>query len=157
MAINICYLIIAIHIHIGLPAVLSQYELQFLLEKGIIELIEKTGLSIAPSDAHVEQYQAFREQCIADQKEHLRQTKVEESRKVIDKIIIGKRKKLLKSGVKEEDINLEPNTILQKIYESCTFEEDNALLQIPTQHPFNDVGNVSIIFYVKVFAYINSY
>lgn len=128
------------------------------MEKDIIELINKTGLYITPTDEQVKQYQSFREQSVIDQEELQRQTKVEESRKVLDKILAGKRKKLLKSGIKEDDIKLNPDAILQEIHDSCTFSEDNTLIQVPTEHPINvgkslikseahKIGYTNIIFF----------
>lgn len=53
----------------------------------------------------------------------------------------GKEKKLLKTGVKKEDIRLTEEDILNEIGSSYEFNDDNALVQIPTAHPF-DVGEL---------------
>lgn len=58
---------------------------------------------------------------------------MEESRKVLPRILEGKRKKLLRSGVPDGDIHLDGEQVLAEIRESCVFNADNALVQVPTE------------------------
>lgn len=59
---------------------------------------------------------------------------MEESRKVLPRILEGKRKKLLRIGVPAEEIHLDADQVLEEIRKSCVFNADNALVQIPTEH-----------------------
>lgn len=121
-----------------MPAILSAYELCLLHEKNIVNLIRKIGLSVPPTQSQTREYHEFRERCVDDQKELLRLNTVEESRKVIDKIISGKLRKLAKTGNQSVQ-SLEPEAVLQEIHDKYAFSIDNALLQVPTKHPI-DVG-----------------
>ncbi|KAJ6645435.1 tRNA-splicing endonuclease subunit Sen34, partial [Pseudolycoriella hygida] len=123
--------------HKGLPAMLSRLELQLLLEKNIISLVSKKGLLSHPTEAQQLQYELFKSNHLAGQHEFLRENKIAESRKFIGDILRGKEKKLLKSGVKKEDIHLNEDEILNDIGNSCERNDDNALVQIPTAHPFD--------------------
>lgn len=127
-----------------MPAILSAYELCLLHEKNIVDVVKKIGLSVPPTESQTKEYHEFRERCVNDQKELLRQNKVDESRKVVDKIIAGKLKKLAKSSNQTPSPDtFEPEAVLQEIYDSYSFSMDNALLQVPTKHPI-DVGKTII-------------
>lgn len=117
-----------------MPAILSAYELCLMHEKCIVDVVKKIGLSVPPTESQTKEYQDFREICVNDQQELLRQNTVEESRKVIDKIIAGKLKKLANSD-KQPKQSLEPEAILKEIHDKYSFSMDNALLQVPTKHP----------------------
>lgn len=119
-----------------MPAILSAYELCLLHEKNIVDVVKKIGLSAPPTESQTKEYLEFRERCVDDQKELLRENTVAESRKVIDKIIAGKLKKLAKSGHQSVQ-SLEPEAVLQEIHDKYSFNMDNALLQIPTKHPIH--------------------
>lgn len=95
-----------------------------------------------PTDANVLNYRAFRAGSVGDQQQQLRHNKVAESQKVVDKILAGKRKKLAKAGATEAELAaLSADQVLQDIYNGCAvISEDNTLVQVPTQHPFCDIG-----------------
>lgn len=124
---------------LGLPAILSHFELQLLLQKKVISLLSKTGLLSQPTEDQQLEYKEFQSSHLNGQHEFLRAHKVNESRKFIDDILRGKEKKLMKAGVKKEDIHLNEEDILNDISNSYEFNDDNALIQVPTEHPF-DVG-----------------
>ncbi|XP_037032960.1 tRNA-splicing endonuclease subunit Sen34 [Bradysia coprophila] len=123
--------------HKGLPVLLSHLELQLLLEKNIISLLSKKGLSAQPTEEQQLQFKNFQSSHLAGQHEVLRDNKLNESRKYIGDIMRGKEKKLLKAGVKKEDIHLNEEDVLKDIRDSYDFSDDNALIQIPTEHPFD--------------------
>lgn len=114
-----------------------------MLEKNIISLLSKKGLLSHPTDEQQLQFKDFQSNHLSEQHEFLRANKINESRKFIGDIIRGKEKKLLKSGVKKEDIQLKEEDILNEIGNSYECNDDNALIQIPTEHPF-DVGKCSL-------------
>uniref|UniRef100_A0A182FB45 tRNA-splicing endonuclease subunit Sen34 n=1 Tax=Anopheles albimanus TaxID=7167 RepID=A0A182FB45_ANOAL len=92
----------------GLPAVLSCYELLFLLEKNVVRLVDKNAAFMAaPTDSQTERYLNITQQ----QKEELRKPAIEKRlesfRRHLPRIIEGKRQKLIKSGH-----NLEGSTSL---------------------------------------------
>lgn len=127
----------------GLPAILSGHELRLICELNLddIEVIVRTGLCDRPTPANKLTYNTFRDGCVTDQQAQLRHNKVVESRKVVDKILAGKRKKMAQAGAAETEVmQLSVDQVLQDIYNECTFNEDNALLQVPTQHPFTAIG-----------------
>jgi tRNA-splicing endonuclease subunit Sen34 len=121
----------------GLPAILSFYEVRLLLEEeNVIVLLDKSGLKKELNSQAKQNYEEQKTRQQEPQIEDYVEQRLEKSRKYIDKIIAGKRKKLLKSGVPEEDIRLDPNEVLeeeaQKIRETIS---GNLLVQIPTEHP----------------------
>lgn len=107
-----------------------------MLEKNIISLLSKKGLLSQPTEEQQLQFKNFQLNHLAGQHEFLRANKINESRKVIGDIIRGKERKLMKSGVRKEDIHLNEEDILKDIGNSYEFNDDNALIQIPTEHPF---------------------
>ncbi|XP_055855690.1 tRNA-splicing endonuclease subunit Sen34 isoform X2 [Episyrphus balteatus] len=119
-----------------LPVELTKYETQLLIEKGIAELVSKTeSLLRPPTEEDVEMYKKETESRLQSQEEHLKDGKVKESLHYIDKIIYGKRKKLLKSGVLEKDIKLSKEEVLQEIRDSVQYDRKNALVEIHCEHP----------------------
>lgn len=128
----------------GLPVILSHFELQLLLEKNVISLLSKKGLFSQPNEEQQLQFKNFQSNHRTGQHGFLRANKVNQSRKVIGDIIRGKEKKLLKSGVKKEDIHLKEEDILNDIGNSYDFNDDNVLIQIPTEHPL-DVGEFNFL------------
>lgn len=121
--------------------ILSNFELQLLLEKNIVSLLSKKGLLTQPNDEQQSQFRNFHTNHVAGQHEFLRANKINESKKFIADIIRGKERKLLKAGVKPEDIHLREDDVLDEISRSYEGNDDNALVQIPTQHPI-DVGKL---------------
>lgn len=98
-----------------------------------------------PTEEQQLQFKTFQSSHLAGQHEFLRANRINESKKVIGDIMRGKEKKLLKSGVKKEDIHLKEEDILNDIANSYEANDDNALIQIPTEHPF-DVGKLTDFF-----------
>lgn len=104
-----------------------------MVDKGIAQLV-CPPLDISPSEQCKREYSATLEQHSADFSSHYEQKKIEESRKLIDKILAGKRKKIAKSGGNPDDVNEE--TVLDEIRKRCQFDSGNILVQVPTQEPF---------------------
>lgn len=73
--------------------------------------------------------------------------KIEDIKKMLPKIIAGKRKKAEKIGVNPDDITEE--SVLEEIRaKNSDTGPDNIFTQVPTQEPF-DVGE---LFYLKLFS-----
>uniref|UniRef100_A0A182MHV5 tRNA-splicing endonuclease subunit Sen34 n=1 Tax=Anopheles culicifacies TaxID=139723 RepID=A0A182MHV5_9DIPT len=122
----------------GMPVALSKWELQLLLDRQIIRLVDQTStLQRAPSDEESHHYASMVER----QKEELRMPAIEKRleafQKHLPKIIEGKRKKLLKAGVKEEEIHLDAEQLIREERERITKEKFDAMLQIPLKYPLS--------------------
>lgn len=64
--------------------------------------------------------------------------KVEESRKLIDTILAGKRKKIEKAGGNPNDVT--EQVVFDEIRRKHNFDLNTMLVQVPTQDPFH-IGN----------------
>uniref|UniRef100_A0A182IQJ8 tRNA-splicing endonuclease subunit Sen34 n=1 Tax=Anopheles atroparvus TaxID=41427 RepID=A0A182IQJ8_ANOAO len=122
----------------GLPVVLSSYELKLLFEKNAIRLSNRDAIFLqAPCTEQAQLYKSM----IEKQKEEMRQPviekRIEAFRKHLPKIIEGKRKKLLKSGIKNEDINISPEQLVAEEMEKAKTAKFDVLVQIPTKYPFD--------------------
>lgn len=95
---------------------------------------DKPTLLHSPDAQQIDAYRSFRKNIVVQQEDQQKQAKVDASQKVIAKILEGKRKKLIKSGVLETEIVLDAKQVLEEIREGCVFNIDNALIQIPTQY-----------------------
>ncbi|KFB50085.1 AGAP011885-PA-like protein [Anopheles sinensis] len=122
----------------GLPAVLSTVELKFLLSKNAIELVDRNAAFMEVPNA--EQIH-LHESLVRKQKEEIRQPVIEKRmeafRKHLPKILEGKRKKLLKSGMKNEDIKISAEQLLAEEMEKIRQEKFDTLVQIPTKYQLN--------------------
>ncbi|XP_058128389.1 uncharacterized protein LOC131270251 [Anopheles coustani] len=122
----------------GLPAVLSTVELKFLLAKNAIELVDRNAAFMnVPSDEQIQLHESL----VQKQKEEIRQPVIEKRmeafRKHLPKIVEGKRKKLLKSGTKIEDIKISAEQLLAEEMEKIKQEKFDTLVQIPTKYQLN--------------------
>lgn len=123
----------------GLPAIYSPYETQLLIDEGIIQLCRKDF------DADIT------ETMKTDYKNHIDENlktindiycdkKIEDIKKILPKIIAGKRKKAEKTGANPDDITEE--SVLEEIRaKNSDTGPDNIFTQVPTQEPF-DVGEL---------------
>ncbi|XP_001238354.3 tRNA-splicing endonuclease subunit Sen34 [Anopheles gambiae] len=120
----------------GMPVALSAYEVKLLLDKEIITLVDKTGaLQRIPSDEQSQQYGAMVEQQKQEMHMPVVEKRLEAFRKHMPRIIEGKRRKLLKSGVKEEDIHLDPEQLLDQEKKRIMQEKFDQMVQIPLKYP----------------------
>lgn len=87
--------------HSGLPAVYSSNEIQLLLENKFVTLIVKDDLKV-PNESDSIEYKKQIDVIRNEQNDHSKEHKLQETRKIVDKIIHGKKNKLLKSGKAEE-------------------------------------------------------
>uniref|UniRef100_A0A1B0DJ44 tRNA-splicing endonuclease subunit Sen34 n=1 Tax=Phlebotomus papatasi TaxID=29031 RepID=A0A1B0DJ44_PHLPP len=121
----------------GLPAIFSPIEVRFLVEKGFAVIRNTSDLKQPPTEEISQQYSKFLDNQLQEQREILRKRKISELQDNLEKIVQGKRKKLLKSGLREEDINLDSGKILQEEIDKIPeLQLENLLIQTPTEHPF---------------------
>lgn len=122
----------------GLPAVLSSYELKLALEKGLVALVDRrASLESVPNEDMKQQYEELIRRQVAEQKEPVVEKRLREFRNYLPKIIEGKRKKLLKSGAKEEDIKIDAEQLIADERRKVEAMEVDRLIQIPMEHPLD--------------------
>uniref|UniRef100_A0A182N2W8 tRNA-splicing endonuclease subunit Sen34 n=1 Tax=Anopheles dirus TaxID=7168 RepID=A0A182N2W8_9DIPT len=120
----------------GLPVTLAPCELNLLLQRQVVELVHRhESLLKEPTEAHSQLYRSMVER----QRQELRMPAIEKRleafRKHLPRIVEGKRRKLLKSGVKEEDIKLSGEQVLEEERIRISQEKFDAMVQIPLKHP----------------------
>ncbi|XP_030386376.1 tRNA-splicing endonuclease subunit Sen34 [Scaptodrosophila lebanonensis] len=118
-----------------LPVELTKYETQLLIEKGIALIVCKSqALTTPPTPHQLEAYKAAFEARLTSQAETLKAEKLRETERHLDKIVAGKRNKLLKQGNAEQAAALTPEQVLQEIADNFCFERQNALVEVPCAH-----------------------
>lgn len=121
------------HCQLGLPAIYSPYETQLLINKGIVQLCKK-DLHGPPSDQIKQQYSDFLKGQAETFNDIYREKRVEETKKIMPKILEGKRKKVLQTGGNPDDVKEED--ILNDVRKRCKFDEKTMFVQLPMQEPF---------------------
>ncbi|XP_067613366.1 uncharacterized protein Tsen34 isoform X4 [Eurosta solidaginis] len=133
-----------------LPVEFSAQETRFLVERGIAQLVSKQETLLSVPDA--EQLVLCRKQLEArfDQQSGFHKAeKLREVERNMSKILAGKRKKLMKEGIAEEDIKLDEKQILQEIADNFVFDRKNAQLEIPCAHAEPHILLLRFISYEK--------
>jgi len=88
--------------HTALPVELTKFETQLVLDENIAKLVDKSqDLKAKPTAEKLEEYKADFESRLLGQEEALKTEKLRETERYMDKILTGKRKKLLKQGKQE--------------------------------------------------------
>jgi len=82
---------------IGLPLILQPVELQLLKEKGLISFYQVDGIK-QPRDHLIEKALEYREQCYQTQIDEFKAERTQKIYSIADKIVEGKRKKMLQEG-----------------------------------------------------------
>ncbi|XP_062555316.1 tRNA-splicing endonuclease subunit Sen34 [Armigeres subalbatus] len=122
----------------GLPAVLTPLEIQLGLDEGLIELIDKnTVLTSCPSEVAKQQFASLIQQQINEQKQPIVEKRMAEFKRLLPTIIEGKRKKLLKSGIKEADLSIDADTLVKEEVSKLETMEFEKLVQIPHEYPLS--------------------
>lgn len=123
----------------GLPAVYSDYDAKLMLEKNLVQIVDKSAtLSSPPSDEIKEIYKKFTDDIQDEVKSSYIESRLAATRLKMDKIIAGKRVKLLKSGTSSEDIQISPDDVLNEETERLRtiYTPTNVSTHIPNQFPF---------------------
>lgn len=121
-----------------MPAIFSPYETQLLIGKGIAQLHRK-NLSAVSSETNKQQYETIRNERFQAFNDFYCDKKIDDAKRLMDKILSGKRKKLLRTGGNPDDVT--EDSVLDEVRQRYKFDKDNILVQIPTQEPF-DAGKV---------------
>lgn len=108
--------IFTIFYFLALPVELSKFETQLLLDENIAKLVDKSkDLKAKPTAEKLEECKADFESRLLGQEEALKTEKLRETERYMDKILTGKRKKLLKQGKNE----LGKRILLENKYHIC--------------------------------------
>ncbi|CAO1328367.1 unnamed protein product [Diamesa hyperborea] len=121
----------------GLPVIFNEYELKLMIDKQFVTVFNKSGLKETPTEENKRLYENIRVTQIAEQQEPYIKKRLDIIKRNVSKIVAGKRKKLMKSGVPETEITITEEDVLKD--EEARLREgisDNNFTQIPTQHPF---------------------
>ncbi|XP_065361271.1 tRNA-splicing endonuclease subunit Sen34 [Calliphora vicina] len=126
-----------------MPVELTPLETRLLLQQNIAVLVSKKQELLREfTDVELALYKEKFDLKVNEQAENLKDEKLKESERNIEKIMAGKRKKLLKQGIQEKDLQLNPSEILQEIRNSLKFDTKNALLDIPCAHAETHTGHL---------------
>ncbi|XP_016994459.2 tRNA-splicing endonuclease subunit Sen34 [Drosophila takahashii] len=118
-----------------LPVELTKYETQLVLDENIAMLVDKSqDLRAKPTAEKLEEFKADFESRLLGQKETLKDEKLRETERYMEKILTGKRKKLLKQGKHEMAEALTAEDVLKEMSENFKFDRQNALVEVPCEH-----------------------
>ncbi|XP_065085597.1 tRNA-splicing endonuclease subunit Sen34 [Ochlerotatus camptorhynchus] len=120
----------------GLPAVLTSFEIKLGIDEGIIELKDNgASLSRCPSEMEKREFKLLCWRQVHEQKEPIIEKRMNEFKRCLPKIVAGKRKKFLESGIKEEDISIDHTQLIDEEIKKLEAMDIVKLVQIPQEHP----------------------
>ncbi|XP_016974271.1 uncharacterized protein LOC108041023 isoform X2 [Drosophila rhopaloa] len=118
-----------------LPVELSKFETQLALDENIAKLVDKSqALTTPPTVEKLKEYKTDFESQLVCQKEALKTEKLRETERYIERILMGKRKKLLKQGKDEMANALTSQDVLKEVSDNFKFDRQNALVEVPCEH-----------------------
>jgi hypothetical protein len=115
----------------GLPAIFNKYEIQLLTNLDIVQLIHKPGLLKTPDLTATAEFEAMRQQQIAEQNEEYRKHQIESTRQMFQNNQCGIKKKKSKNK-KRAALQLEPGN-LKRAYGHDARSNLKVFLQIMTR------------------------
>ncbi|XP_017040306.1 uncharacterized protein LOC108087454 isoform X2 [Drosophila ficusphila] len=119
----------------ALPVELTKFETQLILDENIAKLVDKSqALKNPPTEDELENYKTDFESRLEGQKEALKTEKLRETERYMEKILMGKRKKLIKQGKNEMAAALTAEDVLKEMSDSFKFDRQNALVEVPCEH-----------------------
>lgn len=122
----------------ALPVELTKWETQLLIETGFAVLVSKAAtLSSPPTPEMLQDFKNKFEENLLAQADTLKAEKLRETERHVDKILIGKRNKLLKQGKSKEAAALTTDYVTQEIANNFVFERQNSLVELPCSHMTN--------------------
>lgn len=124
----------------GLPLLLSPPEVQLLKEKGVVRLVEMPGLVRPPQSQAVSQAEEYREQSYQEQIETLREERKKAILGLADKIVAGKRRKLLQEADSRKRACLPAEPVLGE--EEQPHPQDGG---VPEDSPLPEIDREDII------------
>lgn len=129
-------MLIRTNLILGLPAIYSSYETQLLIDKGIVKLCKKKFNDASNVEFEKKYVEFGQEHLKADHEAYL-EKRIEEVKKKMDKILAGKRKKVVKSGGDPNEVTEE--TIIEDVRIRTINEAANEIyIQVPIEEPFED-------------------
>ncbi|ALC44610.1 CG33260 [Drosophila busckii] len=127
----------------AMPVALTKWETQLLIDEGICVLLSKAkDLTKEPTPESLETYKKAAAARIHAQGNALRAEKLRETERHLDKIVQGKRNKLLKQNKTQEAASLTAKDVLEEIDRSFVFDTQNALVELPCEHPTKHIGQL---------------
>ncbi|KAM8708777.1 hypothetical protein ACLKA7_015704 [Drosophila subpalustris] len=127
----------------ALPVELTKWETQWLIESGVVVLVSKAAaLTTPPSAKMLQVYKTEFEAGLLAQADALKAEKLRETERHVDKILVGKRNKLLKQCKIAEAAALTTDDVLQEIADNFVFEPQNALVELACSHMMNHFAQI---------------
>lgn len=127
----------------ALPAVYSENEAKLLLDKNLVIIEDRKLLRNPPSEETKEIFNNHSKHLEENLRQSYIKTRLEPTKAVMNDVIAGKRKKLLKSGVPENEINVTEEDIIREKTEQLqqSFPTSTVTTQILNEYPFNSQLN----------------
>lgn len=116
-----------------MPAIFSPYETQLLIDKGVVQLCKKAFSDTLDADLEKQYVDHCQEQLQASNEVYL-EKRIEDTKRNMDRILAGKRKKALKSGGDPSEIT--EDAILEEVKNRSLPDTTAVLVQVPTEEPF---------------------
>ncbi|CAK9795560.1 tRNA-splicing endonuclease subunit Sen34 [Anthophora quadrimaculata] len=145
----------------GLPLLLLPEEVSLLLEKNVARLIRYPSLQDPPSDTLKETFEEYRNTLYVEQEKCLRRERQKQVIGMMDKIIEGKKRKLLGIDTRKRKMNKPLDPEVQKALDSIEInrqdlldeemaklpklDKNDALIQTHTVYPWTDKIDVETI------------
>ncbi|XP_034942642.1 tRNA-splicing endonuclease subunit Sen34 [Chelonus insularis] len=142
----------------GLPMLLMPEEVTLLLEKKIVRLVQINDIQMKPNDKLKQKFNNYRNKLFSQQEERLKEERKKQIIAFMDKIVEGKRRKLLglkrskKQLKKNVDLNLIENAeqieinrevlLTEELEKIPKLEPSEALIQIHTAYPWSGKDDV---------------
>ncbi|XP_020798212.1 tRNA-splicing endonuclease subunit Sen34 [Drosophila serrata] len=118
-----------------LPVELTKFETQLLLDEHIAQLVDKSqALKAPPTPEKLQEFQADFESRLESQEASLKKEKLRETERYMDKILTGKRNKLLKQGNNDKAASLTAEDVLKEMSDNFKFDRQNALVELTCEH-----------------------
>ncbi|XP_023171415.2 tRNA-splicing endonuclease subunit Sen34 [Drosophila hydei] len=127
----------------ALPLELTKCETQLLIDEGLAILVSKTAsLTKSPSLDILQNNQQELTSRLEAQADVLKAEKMRETERHVDKILSGKRNKLVKQGKADEAAALTSENVIQEVANNFEFDLQNALVELPCPHMTNHDGRL---------------
>ncbi|SPP76054.1 tRNA-splicing endonuclease subunit Sen34 [Drosophila guanche] len=118
-----------------LPVELTKFETQLILDEGLALLVNKSkALGASPMPKELEEYRSELDKRLEGQADALKSEKLRETERYMDKILLGKRNKLLKQGLATKAGALVGEDVLKEVADNFEFDLQNALVEVPCKH-----------------------
>ena len=145
----------------GLPLLLQSEEVSFLLEKNIARLVQYSYFKNPPSDSLKQAFEEYRSTLYIEQEKYLRDERKKQVIGMMDKIIEGKKRKILgietrkKKAKKPLDPKIQETLDNIEINKQDLLEEEmarlpkldknDALVQTHTKYPWSDKDDIEVV------------